>query len=131
MSELVKFNELEEEILKLYAQGLNRRDISLKLDLPLSSINRVFLKPNVKSKINEIIENKEKLLKLKTMDLLEQSLDDYVDKNAEKLLREDRDLLDIVNTIDKVNKESEKKRLGTAGGNVLINILQQLGDSNE
>ena len=136
-NDLVKYNLLEEEILELYTKGLSRQDIALQLDIPINVVNRVFNKPNVKEKIAEIIETRELLLKEKHTAILDELTDKMLEKAKEEgdltlLLNKNRDILDVIYTADKLNKELEKKRLGTSEQNVMINILNQLaGDSDE
>jgi len=137
MSEVVKvprITELEEEIIKLYLGGLNRKEISLKLDLPLGIVNKAFTHKDFKAKVESLLEEKEKLMKLKMLETLDSVIDHKLEnaKSPEDLINESRDILDIYSLVDKINKETEKKRLGNTGSNVIVNILQQLGgDENE
>ena len=136
-SEVVTYNIIEEQILELYTKGLNRQDIALQLDIPVKVVNRVFNKPNVKEKIAEIVETRELLLKEKHTAILDELTDKMLEKAREEgdltdLLNKNRDILDVIYATDKLNKELEKKRLGTSDQNVMINILNQLaGDSDE
>lgn len=136
-SDVVTYNIIEEQILELYTKGLNRQDIALQLDIPVKVVNRVFNKPNVKEKIAEIVETRELLLKEKHTAILDELTDKMLEKAREEgdltdLLNKNRDILDVIYATDKLNKELEKKRLGTSDQNVMINILNQLaGDSDE
>lgn len=136
-NEVATYNIIEEQILELYTKGLNRQDIALQLDIPIKVVNRVFNKPNVKEKIAEIIETRELLLKEKHTAILDELTDKMLEKAREEgdltdLLNKNRDILDVIYATDKLNKELEKKRLGTSDQNVMINILNQLaGDSDE
>jgi len=128
MNELVKFTELDEQVLELYTKGYSRKDIAYKLDLPIKAINKVFVKPNIKDKLVEIVEHRELLLKVKQSEILN-DLTDELTENAENmtdLLGRGRDILDVINTTNAMMKETEKKRLGAGGENVIINVLNQL-----
>ena len=136
-NEVATYNIIEEQVLELYTKGLNRQDIALQLEIPAKIVNRVFNKPNVKEKMAEIIETRELLLKEKHTAILDELTDKMLEKAREEgdltdLLNKNRDILDVIYATDKLNKELEKKRLGTSDQNVMINILNQLaGDSDE
>ena len=135
-NEITKYNLLEEEIIELYTKGITRQDIALKLDVPINIVNRVFNKPNIKEKIAEIVETRELLLKEKQTAVLEEITNKMIEKAKEKgditkLLNQNRDILDVIAVTDKLNKEQEKKRLGTSENNVIINILNQLSGDND
>lgn len=136
-TKIVKYNLLEEQMIELYTQGLSRQEIALKLDVPIKVVNRTFSKPNIKEKIAEIVELRELMLKEKQTAILEELTDTMVSKARENgdltsLLNKNRDILDVIYATDKLNKEQEKKRLGTSDQNVMINILNQLAeDENE
>jgi len=135
--ELTKYNIIEEEIVTLYTEGYDREAIAQKLDIPISVVNRVFTKPDIKEKIAEIIEMRELLLREKHTQILDEVTDKMLEKAREAgdisvILNSNRDILDVIALTDKINKEQEKKRLGTSDKNVFVNILQQLtGDDDE
>jgi len=133
MSNLVKFNELDEKILDLYVKGYKKQDIAVKLEIPIDVVNKVFRKKDVKQKLQELIENREILLKAKHLEILNEITDEMVKEALENgslkdLLGKGRDILDVISLTNSVAKEQEKKRLGTSEGNVLINILNQLSE---
>jgi len=135
MSKITKYNIIEEEILTLYTEGYDREAIAHKLDIPVKVVNRVFSKPDVKKKIEEIVETRELLLREKHTKILDELTDEMIKKadgDVTKLIGKGRDILDVIALTDKINKEQERKRLGTSEQNVFINILQQLtGDDDE
>ena len=136
MSSVTKYNIVEEQIVELYTKGLSRQDIALQLDVPISVVNRTFNKPNIKEKIAEVIELRELMLKEKQTAILEEITDKMVEKAKEEgditsLLGKNRDILDVIYATDKLNKEQEKKRLGTSDQNVMINILNQLAGEDD
>lgn len=128
MSNIVKFTELDEEILELYTKGYNRKDIAYKLDLPIKTINSVFNKPNIKDKLIDVVEQRELLLKVKQSEILNELTDELVDnaENITDLLGKGRDILDVISVTNNVMKDTEKKRLGQSGENIIVNILNQL-----
>ena len=129
MGDIVKYNIIEEEILTLYTEGYDREAIAHKLDIPVKVVNRVFSKPDVKKKIEEIVETRELLLREKHTKILDELTDEMIKKadgDVTKLIGKGRDILDVIALADKINKEQEKKRLGTSDQNVFVNILQQL-----
>ena len=129
-NELTTFSAIDEKVLELYAQNMSRKDIALTLDIPLKSVNKVFRKPNVKSKLEEIIEHRELLLKAKHLEILEEITDEMLENsdNYSDLVSRKKDFLDVVTTTNTISKELEKKRMGQTGGNVIVNILNQLSE---
>ena len=128
MSDLVKFTEFDEEVLELYTKGYSRKDIAYRLDVPLKTINKVFNKPNIKSKLEEIVEQRELLLKTKHSEILNEITDSLIESvdDPKELLNKGRDILDVISITNQIFKETEKKRLGSGGESVIVNILNQL-----
>ena len=135
MDKPVIYNELELKILEMYVQGKNKDIIAAELEIPVQEVVKVFKKPKVKEKIQELIEMRELLLKEKHLNLLENITDEMLQKAMESgdfssILNKGRDILDVIGVTNQVTKEIEKKRLGTGQQNVMINILNQLAQED-
>lgn len=131
----VIFNELELKILEMYVSGKNKDTIANELELPIQEVQKVFKRPKVKEKIQELIEMRELMLKEKHLNLLENITEEMFRKAMESgdfssILNKGRDILDVIAVTNQVTKEIEKKRLGTGQQNVMINILNQLSEED-
>ena len=127
--ELKKITDFDEKVLQLYVSGKNKKIIATELEVPVSEVNKVFKKPNLKELLEQIVEEKELMLRSVSLQTIEKMLYEKL-KNGEatvdELLGEKRDVLDIIDTLNKLTKEQEKKRLGTSGQNVFIQIMNDL-----
>ena len=136
-NDVAVFNKLEEEILKLRVKGYTKEDIANELDIPLNVVRRLFYKPGVKEKLQEINETRALILQDMQLELLEKATLEYMEKINEAgtfdvALNKGRDILDVISLTNQVNRELERKRLNTGEKNLIVNILQQLsGDSDE
>ena len=127
--ELQKITDFDEKVLKLYVSGKDKKVIATELEVPISEVNKVFKKPNLKELLEQIVEEKELMLRSVSLQTIEKMLYEKL-KNGEatvdELLGEKRDVLDIIDTLNKLTKEQEKKRLGTSGQNVFVQIMNDL-----
>ena len=125
---LSTITEFDEKVVELYIQGKGREVIASTLEVPLKEVTKVLKKDNIKQLMTDIIEQKEVMLKGASIATLEKMLQEKL-ANAEDvddLLSSNRDVLDIIDAINKTTKEQEKKRLGTSTGNVFVQIMNDL-----
>lgn len=130
---------IEKEIVTKYTEGYSVKAISIELGLEQRIIKSILGKPEIREVANEIILGSAQSLKAERIRLLSSIIEDKV-KVIEEKVDEDgnsigrmanlssKDVVDLVKTIDDMLKEKEKADLGTAGGNVYIQMLQGLMD---
>lgn len=130
---------IEKEIVTKYTEGYSVKAISIELGLEQRIIKSILGKPEIREVANEIILCSAQSLKAERIRLLSSIIEDKV-KVIEEKVDEDgnsigrmanlssKDVVDLVKTIDDMLKEKEKAELGTAGGNVYIQMLQGLMD---
>jgi len=127
--EVQKITDFDERVLKLYVSGKDKKVIATELEVPISEVNKVFKKSNLKELLEQIVEEKELMLRSVSLQTIEKMLYEKL-KNGEatvdELLSEKRDVLDIIDTLNKLTKEQEKKRLGTSGQSVFVQIMNDL-----
>ena len=127
--EVQKITDFDERVLKLYVSGKDKKVIATELEVPISEVNKVFKKSNLKELLEQIVEEKELILRSVSLQTIEKMLYEKL-KNGEatvdELLSEKRDVLDIIDTLNKLTKEQEKKRLGTSGQSVFVQIMNDL-----
>ena len=122
-------SEFDEKVIELYIKGKSKEVIASELEVPLKEVKKVFKKPNLSEIVEETIRQKEMLLRSSSLEILEKILYEKVkngEATAKELLSENRDILDVIDAINKLTKEQEKKRLGTSGGNIFVNIMNDL-----
>jgi len=126
--------DIESKVLELYSQGISRKAIAYQLDIPVNSVSSIISKPDNKRRLAEIIEEREIYLKTKHLGILEDITDKMLETAEGDILAtvgKNRDILDVMDITNKLTKETEKKRLGTANNNNIINILNSLGGDDE
>jgi orotate phosphoribosyltransferase-like protein len=134
MGRIVSFNELEEKVLELYTKGYSKDLIALELNIPIDEVKKIFRKPKVREKMQEIIEFREVMLKEKHIEILDELTEKMLEASEgdiTKLLGKGRDILDIIAVTNQIMKEQEKKRLGTNENNVIVQILNQLSGGSD
>jgi len=125
---LSTITEFDEKVVELYVQGKSREVIASTLEVPLKEVTKVLKKDNIKQLMTDIIEQKEVMLKGASISTLENILQAKLAsvEGVDDLLGDNRDVLDIIDAINKTTKEQEKKRLGTSTGNVFVQIMNDL-----
>ena len=130
---------LDQQIVSLYSDGINVKDIAIELGVSVPSIRRALSKPEVREAANDIIMNMGVSLKAEKLRLINavvndklEKLDEQVDEEGNKPGRladiTNKDVFDLISMADGMQKEKEKADLGNSTNNVYISLLNQIMD---
>lgn len=134
---LTPLSLVERQIIDMYSSGYSVKSISLDLGCPQSTIKSILNKPQVREIANSLIMDTGLAIKAERFRLLNSIIEDKI-KVVEERVDEDgnytgrpsdlssRDVVELIKLIDDIGKEKEKKELGTAQGNMYIQLVQGL-----
>ena len=120
----------ERFVVEKKALGWSESRIALELGVDENAVRRTLNKPVVKEVYNTIMEEVKSGIKNEIVGIYLKIIRDRVREIEEKYNGDfskasKRDMVDLLMGLDSIMKEEEKKKLGT-GGNVFVNILQQV-----
>lgn len=136
---MVPLSILDQQIVSLYSDGVNIKDIAIELGISVPSIRRALNKPEIREAANDVIMNMGISLKAEKLRLINavvndklEKLDEQVDEEGNKTGRladiTNKDVFDLISMADGMQKEKEKADLGNTTNNVYINLLNQIMD---
>ena len=99
-------SDLERRIVDGLASDRSPKDLSLDLGIPINAIRNLMRKEGVSAFIQELIDARNQLMKMRLPDLLMGIVEDRV----------------------LMNQENEEKRLGQLSNKDLVDIIKQLND---
>lgn len=132
----VPLTVLEREICELYAGGLVKKEISIKLGIPVSEVTKLLNKKGVAEFVQELIMSISYATKAERVRVLSRVIEDKVDKltitdedgntTTDFSRATDKDLVSVVKTLDDMLKEAEKKELGVSDNTTYVQILNTM-----
>lgn len=137
----VPLSALEMQICDSYSLGKTKLEISVSLGVPIPTITRLLKKPAVQTFVHDLIMASSMAMKSERIRIAsriaEDKMKEFITENEDGELvvdfarGSDKDLLNVIKTIDDMQKENEKKELGTGESVTYINILNQMMDSKK
>ena len=121
---------LESDICELYSVGKSVKVISERLGVGVNTVRVTLAKPHIRDFVNELV-NAQYLSKLEGRVRI---INSVIDAKLEKIEEEfegdlskatKKDIIDLMQIVDGMNKEKQKKELG-ADTNVYLNIINQV-----
>ena len=122
---------IEQQIVSLYTDGVDIKDIALELGTTASAIRRVLNKPEIKNVTNQLILDYGLALKAEKLRLLNKIVEEKlkeIDNSDDKTIADatNKDVVDLIKIMDDMQKEKEKKDLGTSSNNIYLNLLNNI-----
>jgi hypothetical protein len=128
---------IEKEIVTKYTEGYSVKAIAIELGLEQRIIKNILSKPEIREIANDIILGSAQSLKAERIRLLSAIIEDKVKVIEEKVDDEgnpsgrmanlsNKDVVDLVKTVDDMLKEREKAELGTSSANVYVQLVNSL-----
>jgi len=134
---LKPLTKIEQEIVSMYSEGISVKDIAIELGVNTPVVKRILNKPEVRQITNDLIMNYGNTLKAEKLRLLGSIVDDKL-KEMEEQVDEDgnktgrladitnKDIVDLLQIMDSMQKEEEKAKLGTNTNNTYIQLLNNI-----
>ena len=120
----------EYQIVDMYIEGKTEAQIAMDLALTTKYIKTVLSRPYIRNYVNEIVEVTQYAMKQNRIRLLNLIVNAKVEETLEQGLSyadlTKKDVVDLIRELDGLQKEKEKKELGTNQNNTYVNILQKI-----
>lgn len=130
---------VEQKIVSMYSDGVNIKDIAIEIGVDISAIRRILNKPDIKKITNDLIMSYGNTVKAEKLRIISSIIDDKLKKVEEKVDEEgnhigrmaditNKDVVDLLQTMDNMQREQEKADLGTTQNNVYVQLLNNIMD---
>lgn len=118
---------LDRSILEAYALGKSEKTIASELGISVKNVKNVVYRPENAKLLSDMVTSLNNMVKARSIAVLSSIIEDKLSNyegNAADMTK--KDVVDVIMSLDSLNKEREKKELGTAGGDTYVNILTNL-----
>jgi len=130
---------IEQTVVSLYSEGVGVKDIAIEIGVNVPAVRRILNKPEIRKVTNDLIMDYGNALKAEKIRLLSgiindkiQEVEEQVDEDGNKTGRlsqlTNKDVVDLLSTMDGMQKEQEKADLGSNNNNVYVQLLNNIMD---
>ena len=129
----VPLSTLERQMCELYSSGQTKKEIAIELGVTPRAVDKLLKKDQVAEFVSELIFSQKLALKsekLRTMGRIAEAKLERIEEDDSLTFAEGscKDVIDILKTMDDIQKEEEKKKLGITDNATYINILNTMMD---